>query len=88
MVICDETNYSREARTYIQSDKWLTVFYPVETSPEVCKERAVLTGQPDLIPVIDEMWARFEPLKGNEEVFVGVLDDGTIVSKKAGDDRE
>ena len=62
VVICDETNYSRAARDSIHADYWDTQFYPVTTSPEVCKARAIATGQPDLVPVIDRMWARYEPL--------------------------
>lgn len=69
VVICDETNYSRAARDYHKSNDWRTVFYEVPTSPEVCKERAVATGQPDLIPVIDQMWERREPLGEDEERY-------------------
>lgn len=61
-VICDETNYSRYARDSLKDDRWQVEFLPVLTSPEVCKERAVLTNQHDLIPVIDAMYARYEPL--------------------------
>lgn len=68
-VICDETNYSRAARDYHKSDKWQTVFYEVPTSPEVCKERAVWTQQLDLLPVIDGMYARREPLGNDEERY-------------------
>lgn len=66
VVICDETNYSRATRDYHKSDGWDTVFYPVLTSPEVCKERAIATNQPDLCPVIDEMYGRYEPLGEDE----------------------
>jgi tRNA uridine 5-carbamoylmethylation protein Kti12 len=68
-VICDETNYSRAARDYHKSKDWKTVFYPVLTSPEICKERAIATEQPDLVSVIDEMYARYEPLGKDEEVY-------------------
>jgi tRNA uridine 5-carbamoylmethylation protein Kti12 len=70
-VICDETNYSRAARDYHKSPDWKTVFYEIGTSPEVCKERAIATGQPDLIPVIDAMYARREPLGEDEERYAG-----------------
>jgi tRNA uridine 5-carbamoylmethylation protein Kti12 len=69
VVIFDETNYSRAARRALLSPQWKTVYYPVLTSPEVCKERAVLTNQADLIPVIDAMFARYEPLEVDEEVY-------------------
>lgn len=72
VVICDETNYSRAARDYHKSKNWRTVFYHVDTTAEVCKERALLTNQPDLLPVIDEMAARYEPLGEDEERY-GVL---------------
>jgi len=68
-VICDETNYSRAARDFNKSSDWRTVFYEVETEPDVCKERAVATGQSDLLPVIDEMYRRYEPLADDEERF-------------------
>lgn len=65
-VICDETNYSRAARDSIKSKDWNTVFYEVTTNVDVCKERAVLTGQPDLVPVIEEMFGRYERLGADE----------------------
>ena len=68
-VIYDETCYSRAHRDSIKSDKWDTVFWEVPTIPEVCKYRAVVTYQTDLIPVIDEMAKRFEPL-GDDEVRI------------------
>lgn len=66
IVICDETNYSRAARDFNKSDKWHTVFYEVPTPPDICKQRAIATGQPDLLSVIDEMSNRREQL-GNDE---------------------
>jgi tRNA uridine 5-carbamoylmethylation protein Kti12 len=69
VVICDETNYSRAARNALQSPEWETRFYEVHTSPEVCKERADLTGQSDLKSVIDEMYARYEPLGKDELLY-------------------
>ena len=71
VIICDETNYSRATRDYHKSDKWNTVFYEVLTTPEVCKERALATSQPDLCPVIDAMYARYEPLGEDEGRYVG-----------------
>lgn len=66
VVIYDETNYSRAARDSVKSPFWTTVFYEVKTPAEVCKERAILTEQPDLLPVIDDMWKRYEPLEEDE----------------------
>lgn len=71
VVICDETNYSRAARDFHKSDKWDTVFYEVDTSPEVCIKRAHKTGQPDLEPVIRDMYSRREPLGKDEKVYSG-----------------
>lgn len=67
IVLYDETNYSRSARDRMKSDQWRTVYLEVPTPPDVCKERAIATGQPDLLPVIDAMWARHEPLGDDEE---------------------
>jgi tRNA uridine 5-carbamoylmethylation protein Kti12 len=73
-IICDETNYSRAARDYHRSKDWKTVFYEVPTSPDTCKQRAIATGQADLVPVIDAMYARKEPLGEDEERYeVSVL---------------
>jgi hypothetical protein len=66
MVIYDETNYSRYARDRMRSDDWDTFFIEVATPPDICKNRAIATGQPDLLPVIDSMWARREPLEDDE----------------------
>jgi tRNA uridine 5-carbamoylmethylation protein Kti12 len=65
-VICDETNYSRAARDYMKDSSWDTKFFVVDTPPDVCMERAIMTGQPDLIPVIDAMYDRYEPLEPDE----------------------
>ena len=65
-VIADETNWSKEARNFIKDGPWETRFYEVSTSPEICKARALATGQPDLLSVIDEMHARRDPLTPEE----------------------
>lgn len=70
-IIVDETNYSRAARNSIRALGYETYFYHVNTSPEVCKERAIATDQADLIPIIDSMFARYEPLGEDEKVFMG-----------------
>lgn len=81
-VICDETNYSQAARDSLMDERWETVFYIVDTPPEVCKERAVMTGQPDLIPVIDSMVARHEPLRTTDTIYVDVTPNGVLVTKR------
>lgn len=70
IVIADETNYSRAARESLKGN-WKIKFYPVMTPPDVCKERAIATNQSDLIPVIDEMANRLEPLERDEEIYEG-----------------
>lgn len=65
-VIYDETTFSRAARDQIKDPGWQTRFYHVDTDPDVCKQRAYATNQPDLIPVIDTMLARYEPLGEDE----------------------
>lgn len=83
VVICDETNFSGAARNSLRDASWDTVFYPVDTGVEECCRRAVATGQEDLIPVIQEMAARWESLNPSDEVFVDITDKGTLVTKKA-----
>lgn len=73
IVICDETCYSREARNALKSDKWDTYFYEVPTVPEECKKRAIATGQSYLIPVIDEMWSRRDPLGPDENTYYDII---------------
>lgn len=69
IVICDETNYSQAARNSLKSPDWDVVWFPVLTDKEVCKQRALSTCQPDLIPVIEEMAARYQPLDEADELF-------------------
>lgn len=76
-IIYDETNFSRQIRDRIKSPDWKTVFVPVMTPAAVCKERAIATGQPDLIPVIDAMVARYEPLGPDEEVLYSAINSTT-----------
>lgn len=71
IVIADETHYSRAARDHRKNPQWRTLFYEVPTSIEVCKERALATDQAYLLPVLDEMLARYEPLGDDEERFKG-----------------
>jgi predicted kinase len=67
IVISDDTHYSREARDYMKSDQWMTRFAEVNTSADICKARAVDTNQLDLLPVIDMMVKRHDPLGDDEE---------------------
>jgi predicted kinase len=81
VVICDETNFSRSARNHMRDARWDTVFHFVGTSWQVCCERAILTNQPDLIPVIQEMNARWEDFESTDRVLVDVTENGVIVDK-------
>jgi hypothetical protein len=44
-------------------------------------ERAILTGQPDLIPIIEAMEKRWEPFLSTDRMVVDVTPTGTIVDK-------
>lgn len=66
VVIYDETNWSKAARAWCKDPSWDTVFYVVDTPLNVCKERAVATNQAYLLPVLDEMEARKEPLDASD----------------------
>jgi len=68
-IILDATNTTRAQRDQWKSDEWCTYFYDgcADVSAEVCKERAVATGQTDLLPIIDRMAVDFEPV-GDDEV--------------------
>lgn len=54
-VILDATNVTIDRRSEWISRNWCRQFVIVETSIEVCKQRAIDTNQEDLIPVIDRM---------------------------------
>lgn len=82
LVIADETNYSKAARDHMRDPSWETVFYHVGTSASECMRRAILTNQPDLVPVIDSMSKRWEYFKTSDDVFVDWTDKGTLVTKK------
>lgn len=71
VVIADETHYSRAARDFVRDGQWQTVFYEVPTPPEVCHERAEATGHTWLHAVIDDMWARRDPLGEDESRYDG-----------------
>lgn len=66
LVLYDETNFSRATRDRMKSKNWENVYLVVDTPADICKERAIATDQPDLLPVIDAMAARYEPLGEDE----------------------
>lgn len=69
VVIADETHYSRAARDFVRDGTWATEFYHVDTPKDVCLGRAIKTGHTHLLPVIEEMHARWEPLGDDEPRF-------------------
>lgn len=75
-IILDATSINRrhrdERRCRTQDNtqpRWATKFTVFDTSPEVCKQRALATDMPDLVDVIDRMAARFDPLGSDETVY-------------------
>ena len=78
-VIADETHWSRAARDFVRDGPWDTQFYWVLTNDYECIRRAQATNQPWLVPVIEEMSLRHEPLEDDEPRFK-VFD---IITKEA-----
>lgn len=66
VVLADETHYSRASRDFIRDGPWRTEFICVPTSARECEIRALNTNQPWLLPVIEEMEKRHEPLQSDE----------------------
>jgi len=54
-VVLDATNLTQVRREEWISHSWKREFVIVDTPAEVCKERAIATGMPDLVDVIDRM---------------------------------
>ena len=69
IVIADETNFSKAKRDFMKDGPWRTEFYEVPTPKEICIRRAIDTNQPYLVPVIEEMALRVEPLQDDEKRF-------------------
>lgn len=69
-VIADETHYSRAARDFVRDGPWETYFYEVNTPRDVCLQRALDTGHTWLLPVIDDMVKRHEPLGDDESRYL------------------
>lgn len=66
-VIIDAVNHTEARRKIWQSEEWVVCYHVVETSMEVCVERAHATGQDYLIPVIRRMAQDWEPLGGKKD---------------------
>lgn len=54
-VVVDDTHTTAESVKRIYECHEDAVAIPIPTSPEICKERAIKTGQPDLAKIIDRM---------------------------------
>lgn len=54
-VILDDTNTTPESIKRIYEVDPNAIAIPINTPVEICKERAIKTGQPDLVSVIDRM---------------------------------
>jgi len=63
IVISDETNVTKKRRDEYISDLWETEFKLFDTSREVCIERALLTDDYYIIPIIEKMYDQWEDLE-------------------------
>ena len=65
-VILDSTSGYRERREEWISTDWNRVFYVVDTPVDVCQQRAIDSGQPNLVDVITKMDDNWEPVTDGE----------------------
>jgi predicted kinase len=65
-VILDATNVTRRRRREWVDGDWELRFEVFRTPAEVCIERALADGREYLVPVIERMAARFEPVDPSE----------------------
>jgi len=68
-VILDATNTTGKRREEWVDKRWIRTFYPVLTSVDVCKERAIATNDDYILPIIEKMDSQFEHTM-DEEVRV------------------
>jgi predicted enzyme related to lactoylglutathione lyase/predicted kinase len=66
IVILDATNTRRRLRDEWQSKDWATFFKVIDTGAEICLERAAEQRDAEIVPVIERMAARYEPLGQDE----------------------
>lgn len=77
-IVIDETNVTKKSRSPIlelaaQEFNYHTAAIVMKTDKETCKERAIKTGQPDLISVIERMANSYEEVtedEGFDEIIV------------------
>ena len=65
-VILDATNINRKRREIWKSDLWDREYVEFTTSSEECIQRARDGGREDLIPIIEGMAERQEPIEDDE----------------------
>lgn len=68
-VIVDATNTTKQRRADWFDARWRTVWKPFDTHVVTCLQRAAADNRPDLVPVIEKMWAKFEPLDASCELY-------------------
>lgn len=67
-VIVDATHTTKKRRDFWKSDNdWEVWFQPIGTPKEVCLQRAERNKDTEIIPIIEKMAARFEPLDSEEQ---------------------
>ena len=62
IVILDATNITNKRRTEWLSEEWTTFFKVIDTPASVCAERARAAGDEEIVPIIERMAERYEPL--------------------------
>lgn len=64
-VILDATNTTEARRSAWKSDKWECSFKVINTSRDECVQRAFAENDKDIIPIINSMAEKFEPVSGH-----------------------
>lgn len=65
-VIVDATNGTVERRATWKSSSWVRTYEVFDTPQDECVKRAHATSQEYLVPVIEEMVAKWEPLSAED----------------------
>lgn len=74
-VVLDACNISKKRRAEWISALWDSEYIELRVSPEVCRQRAVEKGRPDLLPVIERMEGEKEAVSPDEGPLRFVFDD-------------
>ena len=62
VVILDATSVTEKRRRQWVHPDWTTVVKCFNVGPNICRDRAIASGRPELIEVIDRMAAEWEPI--------------------------